>query len=45
MKLQIDIPEEASKKLKIYKIENNLNTQEEALIEILNIYFKLKKED
>ena len=35
MKLQIDIPKELSKELKIYKLQKDFNTQEEAILFIL----------
>ena len=40
MQIQIDIPKELNKKLKIYKIENDLNDLKESVIDILNKYFK-----
>ncbi len=40
MKIQVDIPKELNKKLKIYKIENDLRDLQEAVINVLNKYFK-----
>ena len=40
MKIQVDIPKELNKKLKIYKIENELKDLQEAVINVLNKYFK-----
>lgn len=36
MKIQIDIPKELNKKIKIEKIERELNTLAETVIELLN---------
>jgi len=40
MKLLIDIPKEMSKELKIFKLENDFNTQEQAIIFILKEKFE-----
>ena len=40
MQIQIDIPKELNKKLKIYKIKNDLKDLKESVIDILNKYFK-----
>ncbi len=36
MKIQIDLPKELNKKIKIEKIKRELNTLEETIIELLN---------
>ncbi len=43
MRLQIDIPKEMSKELKIYRIRNEFTNQEQAVLFILNE--KLNGED
>jgi len=43
MKIQIDIPKELNKKLKIEKIERELKNLQETIIEILEEKFKEKK--
>jgi len=43
MQIQIDIPKELNKKLKIYKIENELKDLKEVIIDILSKYFKEDK--
>jgi hypothetical protein len=40
MKIQLDIENNISKKLSIYKIEHDLKTKAEVIREILNKYFK-----
>jgi len=40
MKIQLDIPKELNKKLKIYKIENELKDLKETVISILSKFFK-----
>ena len=35
MKIQIDIPEELNKQMKIYKVQNDLETLQEAAIELI----------
>ncbi len=45
MKIQTDIPEELNKKLKIHKIENDCKDLQEALIDVLNKYFKVKDDN
>ena len=45
MKIQVDIPKELNKKLKIYKIENDLNDLQEVVINVLSKYFKEVKND
>ena len=42
MKIQVDIPKELNKKLKIYKIKNDLNDLQEVVINVLSKYFKKK---
>ena len=42
MKIQLDIPKEINKELKIYKSKNELKNLQESLIKILAEYFKLK---
>jgi len=39
MKIQIDIPFELNKKLKIYKINNDFETLQDSIITILNKFF------
>lgn len=43
MKTQVDIPKEIHKKLKMYKVENELVTLPEAIIKILEEKWKIKK--
>ncbi len=43
MKIQVDIPKELNKKLKIYKVRNELKDLKESIIDILNKYFKEHK--
>ena len=46
MILQIDIPDEVSKELKIFKIRNDFNTQEQAVIYILkNSLIEVEEQD
>lgn len=40
MKIQIDLNKEISKKLAIYKIENNLKSKKDAIIKILEEKFE-----
>ena len=35
MKIQVDIPKELNKKMKIYKIKNDLKTLKEVVIELI----------
>ena len=42
MKIQIDLPEEINKKLKIYKVKNNLKTIAESVVKILEEKWKKK---
>lgn len=42
MKIQLDIPKELNKKLKIYKLEKDLQTLKEAVLEILEEKLKYK---
>lgn len=39
MKIQIDIPNDLNKNLKLYKIKNNFETLQDSIINILNKYF------
>jgi len=39
MKIQIDIPLELNKNLKLYKINHNFETLQDTIITILNNYF------
>jgi len=43
MKIQLDIPDNLNKKLKIYKIEKDLKNLQEAVIKVLEERFKSKK--
>lgn len=43
MKIQLDIPEEINKKLKIYRIENDLTNLQKALLDILIKFFERKR--
>jgi len=43
MKIQVDIPEELNKKLKIYRIENDLKNLQEAVVDVLKERFSKKK--
>lgn len=43
MKILVDIPKEPNKRLKIYKIENDFITLQDAVIDILFKFFKLKE--
>lgn len=45
MKLQVDIPKEINKKLKIEKIKRENKTLQETLIEILKEYFNENKKN
>ncbi len=42
MQIQINLPEELNKKLKLYRIEKEFKNMELALIEILDKFFKDK---
>lgn len=42
MQIQVNLPIELNKKLKLYKVKEDLNTLEEALIDILKQFFKDK---
>lgn len=39
MKSQVDIPDELNKKLKVYRIENDLKDIQEAIIQIVKKFF------
>ncbi len=39
MKIQLDVETDLNKRLKIYKIENNLNTLGDSVVNILNSHF------
>lgn len=43
MKLQLDIPDDINKKLKIYRIENDLVNLQNALVDILIKFFDKRK--
>lgn len=45
MKVQTDISEELNKKLKIYKVKNDLKTLGEAVAQILKKYFEKDKNE
>ena len=45
MKLQMDLPKELNKKIKIEKLMKNFNTIQEVMIYILEEYFKNKLEN
>ena len=45
MQIQIDIPEELNKKLKFLKIEKDYSTLQEAVIYIINDWFKINLGD
>jgi len=40
MYIQINIPEELNKKISVFKINRNLNTKQEAILKIVEEYFK-----
>jgi len=42
MQIQVNIPDDLNKKLKIYRIENDLKNLQEAVIDVTDKYFKLK---
>jgi len=39
MQIQIDLPKELNKKLKLYKLENDFNLLQEALLDVLDKFF------
>ncbi len=43
MLIQVDVPKELNKNLKLEKIKRDLNTLQEAIIEILKEHFKVSK--
>ena len=43
MRIQVNIPDELNKKLKVYRIEKDFSNMQEALIEILNKFFGRKR--
>ena len=43
MKIQLDIPANINKKLKVYKVENNHKNMEESIINILREKFDIKE--
>ena len=44
MKIIIDLPKNLNKKLKFYKLKNDYSNLPEALIGLLEVYFKVKAE-
>lgn len=40
MKIQLDLPENINKALKIYKIRNNKDTMGDCVVEILDKFFR-----
>lgn len=43
MKIQIDLQKDLNKNLKVYKVEKDLNSLQEAVIDILIKFFKVRK--
>jgi hypothetical protein len=44
MKIQVDIPDNLNKEMKIYKIRKDFVTLQEAIIDIISQFFKIKKD-
>lgn len=43
MQIQIKMPDDLNKKLKFYKLEKDLQTLQDAVIDIINKFFKEKE--